>query len=113
MGSHYACTLITSEHIYLPVAALACSKRWTEISNPVANLHCWWMKTPPICLGEARLLQKDAVLVEAQLPRAEQLRCNACQVAAKGKISDVTVIPAKSAAASHVAFLSQEQHFLQ
>lgn len=109
MGSHYACTLITSEDVYLPLAALACSKRWTE--NPIRLLICTAgrMETPPICLGEARLLQEDAVLVEAQLARAEQLRCNACQVATKGKISDVTFIPAKSAAA---AFLSQSSNFL-
>ena len=93
------------------MAALACSKRWIENWLLFALLVDG--ETPPICLGEARLLQKDAVLVEAQPARAEQLRCNACEVAAKDHISDVTVIPAKSAASSYIAFLPQKQHIHQ
>ena len=48
----------------------------------------------PVCLCEARLLEKDAVLIEAKLLAIKQLSRNACQVAFEDQLPDVLVIPA-------------------
>lgn len=54
----------------------------------------------PVCLGEAGLLEEEAVLVEAQLLGAQQLSCDACQAAAEHQVLNDTVIPASLASAA-------------
>ena len=48
----------------------------------------------PVRLGEAWVLEKDAVLIEAQLPAIEQLSRYGREAAVKSQAPDVIVIPA-------------------